>query len=80
MAESLMGVVLTQLRRPGCPVGAGCNFAVLDMRTGLTAIAAPEMSIGLAAQAELARHFATAYPHRRAAFGPWRLPTALRPA
>jgi hypothetical protein len=29
---------------------------------------------------ELARHFATAYPHRRAAFGPWRLPTALRPA
>jgi trimethylamine---corrinoid protein Co-methyltransferase len=57
MAESLMGVVLTQLRRPGCPVGAGCNFAVLDMGTGLTAIAAPEMSIGLAAQAELARHF-----------------------
>jgi trimethylamine---corrinoid protein Co-methyltransferase len=57
MAESLMGVVLTQLRRPGCPVGAGCNFAVLDMGTGLTAIAAPEMSIGLAAQAEVARHF-----------------------
>jgi trimethylamine--corrinoid protein Co-methyltransferase len=57
MAESLMGVVLTQLRRPGCPVGAGCNFAVLDMRTGLTAIAAPEMSAGLAAQAELARYF-----------------------
>jgi hypothetical protein len=29
---------------------------------------------------ELARHFATAYPRRRAAIGPWRLPTALRPA
>jgi len=29
---------------------------------------------------ELARQFATAYPHGRAAFGPWRLPTALRPA
>jgi trimethylamine--corrinoid protein Co-methyltransferase len=57
MAESLMGVVLTQLRRPGCPVGAGCNFAVLDMATGLTTIAAPEMSIGLAAQAEVARFF-----------------------
>jgi hypothetical protein len=29
---------------------------------------------------ELARQFATAYPHRRAALGPWHLPTALRPA
>lgn len=57
MAESLMGVVLAQLRRPGCPVGAGCNFAIMDMGTGLTAIAAPEMSVGLAAQAEVARRF-----------------------
>jgi trimethylamine--corrinoid protein Co-methyltransferase len=57
MAESLMGVVLAQLRRPGCPVGAGCNFAIMDMATGLTAIAAPEMSVGLAAQAEVARRF-----------------------
>lgn len=31
MAESLMGLVLAQLRRPGCPVGAGCNFGIMDM-------------------------------------------------
>ncbi|MCU0478353.1 MAG: hypothetical protein MUE92_06390 [Chloroflexi bacterium] len=30
--------------------------------------------------AELARQFATAYPHGRTSIGPWRLPTALRPA
>ena len=30
--------------------------------------------------AELARQFATAYPHGRTAIGPWRLPTDLRPA
>jgi len=29
---------------------------------------------------ELTRHFAAAYPHRRTGLGPWRLPTALRPA
>jgi trimethylamine--corrinoid protein Co-methyltransferase len=57
MAESMMGVVLTQLRRPGCPVGAGCNFAIFDMSTGLLSIAAAEMSLGLAAQAELVQHF-----------------------
>jgi trimethylamine--corrinoid protein Co-methyltransferase len=57
MAESLMGLVLTQLRRPGCPVGAGCNFAIFDMSMGLLSIAAAEMSVGLAAQAELAQHF-----------------------
>jgi trimethylamine--corrinoid protein Co-methyltransferase len=56
MAESLMGVVLAQLRRPGCPVGAGCNFAIFDMSLGLLSIGAAEMSLGLAAQAELAQN------------------------
>jgi trimethylamine--corrinoid protein Co-methyltransferase len=56
MAESLMGLVLAQLRRPGCPVGAGCNIAVFDMGLGLVAIGSVEMSVGLAAQAEIAQH------------------------
>jgi hypothetical protein len=30
--------------------------------------------------AELARQFATTYPHGRTSIGPWRLPAALRPA
>ncbi len=57
LAESLMGLVLVQLRRPGSPVGLGCNFGVFDMRTGLMCMAGPETSLALAAQAEVAQHF-----------------------
>ena len=57
LAESLMGLVLVQLRRPGSPVGLGCNFGIFDMGTGLMCTAAPEMSLALAAQAEVAQHF-----------------------
>jgi trimethylamine--corrinoid protein Co-methyltransferase len=57
LAESLMGLVLAQLCRPGCPVGLGCNFGILDMQTGMMCVGAPEMSLCLAAQAEVAQHF-----------------------
>ena len=56
-AEALMCVVLAQLRRPGCPCSLGCNFSVFDMTAGLLSIAAPEMSLALAAQAEVAQSF-----------------------
>lgn len=56
-AEALMCLVLAQLRRPGCPCSLGCNFAVFDMAAGLLAMAAPEMSLALAAQAEVAQSF-----------------------
>lgn len=57
LAESLMGLVLAQLRRPGSPVGLGCNFGIFDMGSGLMCIAGPEMSQALAVQAEVAQHF-----------------------
>jgi trimethylamine--corrinoid protein Co-methyltransferase len=56
-AESLMCLVLAQLRRPGCPVCLSANVQILDMATGLFGVGAPEMSLGLAAQAEVARSF-----------------------
>jgi trimethylamine--corrinoid protein Co-methyltransferase len=56
-AEALMCLVLAQLRQPGCPCSLGCNFAVFDMTAGLLSIAAPEMSLALAAQAEVAQSF-----------------------
>lgn len=56
-AEALMCLVLAQLRKPGCPCGLGCNFAVFDMTAGLLSISAPEMSLALAAQAEVAQSF-----------------------
>lgn len=56
-AESMMCVVLAQLRNPGCPVGLGCNFAPFDMAKGLMSVGGPEMSLALAAQAEVAQSF-----------------------
>ena len=56
-AESLMCLVLAQLRKPGCPVALGANFGILDMATALMSMGAPEMSLGLAAQAQTARSF-----------------------
>jgi trimethylamine--corrinoid protein Co-methyltransferase len=56
-AEALMCVVLAQLRNPGCPIGMGCNFGIFDMAAGLLSMAAPEMSLGLAAHAEVAQSF-----------------------
>lgn len=56
-AESMMCLVLAQLRQPGCPIGLGCNFGLFDMATGLLSIANPEMSLALAAQAEVAQSF-----------------------
>lgn len=56
-AEALMCVVLAQLRKPGCPCSLGCNFGVFDMTQGLLALAAPEVSLALAAQAEVAQSF-----------------------
>lgn len=56
-AESMMCVVLAQLKNPGCPVGLGCNFAAFDMAEGLMSAGGPEMSLALAAQAEVAQSF-----------------------
>ena len=56
-AEALMCLVMAQLRKPGCPFGLGCNFSVFDMANGLLAMASPEMSLALAAQAEVAQSF-----------------------
>ncbi|MBC8392652.1 MAG: trimethylamine methyltransferase family protein [Deltaproteobacteria bacterium] len=56
-AEALMCLVLAQLRKPGCPCSLGCNFGVFDMAYGLLSLAAPEVSLALAAQAEVAQSF-----------------------
>ena len=56
-AEALIHIVLAQLRNPGCPVSMSGNMGVLDMSTALMAFGAPEGSLGLAAQAEVAQSF-----------------------
>jgi trimethylamine--corrinoid protein Co-methyltransferase len=57
VAEGLMGLTLVQLRRPGAPCCLSGNVGVFDMRAALLSIGAPEMSLGLAAQAEVAQSF-----------------------
>ena len=56
-AEALMCLVLAQLRKPGCACSLGCNFGIFDMAVGLLTMAAPEMSLALSAQAEVAQSF-----------------------
>jgi trimethylamine--corrinoid protein Co-methyltransferase len=55
VAESLMGLVLAQLRQPGTPVVLGANLAVFDMATTMLTTGSPEMSLALAGQAEVAQ-------------------------
>jgi trimethylamine--corrinoid protein Co-methyltransferase len=57
IAESLMGIVIAQLRKPGTPCGLGVNYPILDMGTGLITVGSPEMSLALCGQAEVARSF-----------------------
>jgi len=56
-AESLVHITIAQLRQKGCPVAMSGNVGILDMKSALLAIGAPENSLALAAQAEVARSF-----------------------
>ncbi len=55
--EALIHITVAQLRQPGCPVGMSGNVGILDMRSTLMTMGAPENSLGIAAQAEVAQSF-----------------------
>jgi len=57
IAEGLLSLTLVQLRRSGAPCFLGANVSGFDMATTTLSIASPEMSLGLAAQAEVAQSF-----------------------
>ena len=57
IAEGLVSLTLVQLRKPGAPCFLSGNIGVIDMRSALLSLAAPEASLGLAAQAEVAQSF-----------------------
>ncbi len=56
-AESLSGLVLAQLVRPGTPFIYGAFATIMDMRTTIFSYGAPEMSLMVAAMAQLAQHY-----------------------
>jgi trimethylamine--corrinoid protein Co-methyltransferase len=56
-AESLSGLVLAQLVRPGAPFIYGAFATVMDMRTTIFSYGAAEMSLMVAAMAQMAQHY-----------------------
>jgi trimethylamine--corrinoid protein Co-methyltransferase len=55
IAEGLISLVLIQLRNRGAPCTLSVNVGIFDMATALMVQAAPETSLALAAQAEVAQ-------------------------
>jgi trimethylamine--corrinoid protein Co-methyltransferase len=60
-AESLSGLVLAQLARPGAPFIYGAFPTVMDMRTTIFSYGAPEMSLMAAAMAQMAQFYRLPY-------------------
>jgi trimethylamine--corrinoid protein Co-methyltransferase len=56
-AESLSGLVLAQLVRPGAPFVYGAFTTVMDMSTTIFSYGAPEMSLMVAAMAQMAHYY-----------------------
>jgi trimethylamine--corrinoid protein Co-methyltransferase len=56
-AETLMGLVLTQLKRPGTPYIMAANMHSIDMATANYVEASPEMSLMLCAYADVVRSY-----------------------
>jgi trimethylamine--corrinoid protein Co-methyltransferase len=56
-AESLVGLIISQLIRPGTPYLYGMNTAALDMKTTIVSYGSPEWSLGMAAWTDLARYY-----------------------
>lgn len=56
-AESLSGLVLTQVVRPGTPFIYGAFTTVMDMQTTIFSYGASEMSLMTAAMAQMAQHY-----------------------
>lgn len=54
-AESFFSILLAQLCRSGSPCFLTAGIGALNLRTGVALINSPEMSLSLAAQAQLAR-------------------------
>ena len=54
-AESFFGILLAQLCRSGAPCFLTSGIGAMNMRTGIAMISSPEMTLSLAAQAQLAR-------------------------
>lgn len=60
-AESLIGLVISQLVRQGAPFIYGAFASIMDMRTTIFSYGAPEMMLMGAALAQMSQHFKLPY-------------------
>ena len=67
LAETLAGMALTQIVRPGAPVIMGSFVGAISMRTGAPTFGTPEATQMIFATAQLARRVGRALPQRRLA-------------
>ncbi len=56
-AESLSGLVLAQIVRPGAPFIYGAFTTIMDMQTSIFSYGAPEMSLMVGAMAQMAQYY-----------------------
>jgi trimethylamine--corrinoid protein Co-methyltransferase len=56
-AECMVGLIISQLIRPGAPFLYGMNTAAMDMKSAIVSYGSPEWPLGLAAQMDLARYY-----------------------
>ncbi|HUT16104.1 MAG TPA: trimethylamine methyltransferase family protein [Anaerolineae bacterium] len=56
-AESLVGLVLTQLAQRGTPYVYGMNTSTLDMRSTIVSYGSPEWSLSMAASTDIAEYY-----------------------
>lgn len=56
-AESLSGLVLAQIARPGAPFIYGAFATIMDMQTSVFSYGAPEMSLMVGAMAQMAQYY-----------------------
>ncbi|MBN1314379.1 MAG: trimethylamine methyltransferase family protein, partial [Anaerolineales bacterium] len=56
-AENLVGLIISQLIRPGTPFLYGMNTAAMDMKSAIVSYGSPEWPLGMMAQMDLARYY-----------------------
>jgi trimethylamine--corrinoid protein Co-methyltransferase len=56
-AECLVGLIISQLIRPGTPFLYGMNTAAMDMKSAIVSYGSPEWPLSIMAQMDLARYY-----------------------
>ncbi len=56
-AECMVGLIISQLIRPGTPYLYGMNTAAMDMKSAIVSYGSPEWSLGMTAWTDLARFY-----------------------